>query len=73
MGRSRRCQCLGFITVDEERGIAYVPVGTPATDFYGGDRLGRIIWIVTFLHWTGATGKLKWFFQRRITIPGTTT
>ena len=30
----------GFITVDEERGIAYVPIGTPATDFYGGDRQG---------------------------------
>ena len=30
----------GFITVDEERGIAYAPIGTPATDFSGGDRLG---------------------------------
>ena len=30
----------GFMTVDVERGMAFVPVGTPNTDFYGGDRKG---------------------------------
>ena len=54
----------GFITVDEARGIAYVPVGTPATDFYGGDRLGfESLRVVAVWRWTPTTGKLKWFFQ----------
>jgi glucose dehydrogenase len=53
----------GLITVDEERGIAYVPTGTPATDFYGGDRLGSNLYGSSLLALDAATGKLKWFFQ----------
>ena len=53
----------GFITVDEARGIAYVPVGTPATDFYGGDRLGSNLYGSSLVALDAATGKLKWFFQ----------
>jgi quinoprotein glucose dehydrogenase len=30
----------GFIAVDVERGMGFVPVGTPNTDFCGGDRKG---------------------------------
>ncbi|MEO5740933.1 MAG: PQQ-binding-like beta-propeller repeat protein, partial [Vicinamibacterales bacterium] len=53
----------GFITVDEARGIAYVPTGTPATDFYGGDRLGSNLYGSSLLALDVVTGKLKWFFQ----------
>jgi quinoprotein glucose dehydrogenase len=53
----------GFITVDEDRGIAYVPTGTPATDFFGGDRLGSNLYGSSLLALDAATGKLKWFFQ----------
>ncbi len=53
----------GFITVDEARGIAYVPTGTPATDFYGGDRLGSNLYGSSLVALDAATGKLKWFFQ----------
>jgi glucose dehydrogenase len=53
----------GFITVDQERGIAYVPTGTPATDFYGGDRLGSNLYGSSLLALDAETGKLKWFFQ----------
>jgi glucose dehydrogenase len=53
----------GFITVDEQRGIAYVPVGTPATDFYGGDRLGSNLYGSSLVALDAETGKLKWFFQ----------
>ena len=45
------------------RGIAYVPTGTPATDFYGGDRLGSNLYGSSLLALDAATGKLKWFFQ----------
>ena len=30
----------GFITVDVERGIVYMPFGAPSVDQYGGDRAG---------------------------------
>jgi glucose dehydrogenase len=53
----------GFITVDEDRGIAYVPIGTPATDFYGGDRLGSNLYGSSLLALDATTGKLKWFYQ----------
>jgi quinoprotein glucose dehydrogenase len=53
----------GFITVDESRGIAYVPTGTPATDFYGGDRLGSNLYGSSLLALDATTGNLKWYFQ----------
>ena len=53
----------GFITVDEARGIAFVPTGTPATDFYGGDRLGSNLYGSSLLALDAMTGKLKWYFQ----------
>ncbi len=53
----------GFITLDEERGIAYVPLGTPATDFYGGDRLGSNLYGSSLVALDALTGKLKWYFQ----------
>ena len=30
----------GEITVDEKRGIAYFPTGSPTYDYYGADRIG---------------------------------
>lgn len=53
----------GFITVDEQRGIAYVPTGTPSTDFYGGDRLGSNLYGSSLLALDAESGKLKWYFQ----------
>ena len=53
----------GFMTVDEPRGIVYVPVGTPATDFYGADRLGTNLYGSSLLALDAMTGRLKWYFQ----------
>jgi quinoprotein glucose dehydrogenase len=53
----------GFITVDVERGIVYAPLGTPATDFYGGDRLGSNLYGSSLVALDASTGKLKWYFQ----------
>ena len=39
------------------------PTGTPATDFYGGDRLGSNLYGSSLVALDAATGKLKWFFQ----------
>jgi quinoprotein glucose dehydrogenase len=53
----------GFITVDEQRGIAYVPVGAPTTDFYGADRLGSNLYGSSLVALDALTGKLKWYYQ----------
>jgi glucose dehydrogenase len=53
----------GFITVDEARGMAFLPVGTPTTDFYGADRKGSNLYGSSLVALEAATGKLKWFFQ----------
>ena len=38
-------------------------LGTPATDFYGGDREGSNLYGSSLLALDAATGKLKWYFQ----------
>jgi glucose dehydrogenase len=53
----------GFMSVDEQRGVVYVPVGTPTTDFYGADRLGSNLYGSSLLALDAMTGRLKWYFQ----------
>ena len=55
--------CWGFITIDPERGVAYVPVGTPTTDFYGADRKGSNLYGSSLVALDAETGKLRWFYQ----------
>jgi quinoprotein glucose dehydrogenase len=51
------------MAVDVERGIIYVPTGSPVYDFYGGDRLGDNLFSDSLLALDAATGKLIWHFQ----------
>jgi glucose dehydrogenase len=53
----------GVITVDAARGMVFAPVGTPNTDFYGGDRKGSNLYGASVVALDAETGKLKWFFQ----------
>ena len=53
----------GFTTIDEKRGLLFVPVGTPNTDFWGGDRKGSNLYGSSLLALDAATGKIKWYFQ----------
>ena len=53
----------GFLTVDIERGIVYVPLGAPTSDFYGADRHGDGLYGNCLVALDAATGKLKWFQQ----------
>ena len=50
-------------TVDEERGIAYMPMGGPAANYYGGDRKGDNVPANSVVAVDAATGKYKWHFQ----------
>jgi quinoprotein glucose dehydrogenase len=51
------------MAVDTERGIVFVPTGSPASDFYGGNRLGDGLFGNTLLALDAATGKRLWHFQ----------
>jgi quinoprotein glucose dehydrogenase len=51
------------MSVDADRGIVYLPVGSPAYDFYGGDRKGKNLFGNSLVALNAATGKLKWYFQ----------
>jgi glucose dehydrogenase len=53
----------GLLTVDVERGMVFVPVGTPNTDFYGGDRKGSNLYGSTLVALDATSGKVKWYFQ----------
>jgi glucose dehydrogenase len=51
------------MTVDEQRGILYMPVGGPASNYYGGDRPGADLFGNSVVAVDAETGKLKWYFQ----------
>lgn len=53
----------GEITIDEKRGIAYFPLGSPTYDFYGADRLGANLYSDSLLALDARTGKYLWHFQ----------
>jgi quinoprotein glucose dehydrogenase len=52
-----------YMTVDEERGILYLPIGGPAANYYGGDRPGANLFGNSLVAVDALTGKLKWYFQ----------
>ena len=51
------------MTLDPKRGIVYVPTGSAAFDFYGGDRLGDDLFANSLLALNAETGKRIWHFQ----------
>src|SRR5204863_2522756 len=54
----------GFsMTVDEARGIVYMPVAGPAANYWGGDRPGNNLFGNSVVAVDIATGKYKWHFQ----------
>jgi quinoprotein glucose dehydrogenase len=53
----------GSMSVDEERGIVYIPTGSPTYDFYGGDRHGINLFGNCLLALDAKTGRRLWHFQ----------
>jgi quinoprotein glucose dehydrogenase len=51
------------MTVDAKRGILYVPTGSAAFDFYGGDRVGDDLFADCLIALDAETGKHIWHFQ----------
>jgi glucose dehydrogenase len=53
----------GEQSIDEKRGIVYVPTGSPKYNFYGGNRKGDNLFGDSILALDARTGKRLWHFQ----------
>ncbi len=53
----------GGISVDAERGIVYIPLGSASYDFYGADRPGANLYANAILALDARTGERLWHFQ----------
>jgi glucose dehydrogenase len=53
----------GFMTVDVERGMVFVPLGCLTSDFYGADRHGDGLYGNSLVALDAATGKVRWHRQ----------
>lgn len=51
------------MAVDKERGILYVPTGSAAYDFYGGNRAGQNLFSDCLIALDARTGERIWHFQ----------
>ncbi len=51
------------MSLDVERGIVYVPLGSASFDFYGSNRLGDDLYANSLLALDAVTGKRIWHFQ----------
>ena len=53
----------GGMSLDEKRGVVYVPLGSPTYDYYGADRKGMNLFGNCIVALDAKTGSLKWHFQ----------
>jgi glucose dehydrogenase len=51
------------MSLDEARGLLYLPISTPSNDFYGGNRPGANLFGESIVCLDAATGVRKWHFQ----------
>ncbi|MGE0674097.1 MAG: pyrroloquinoline quinone-dependent dehydrogenase [Methylibium sp.] len=48
---------------DDEQGLVYLPLSTPANDFYGGQRKGDGLFGESLVALNAKTGKIAWYYQ----------
>ena len=51
------------MSVDAERGLVFLPVGSASYDFYGADRKGLDLFSNCLVALDAASGKLVWYYQ----------
>ena len=51
------------LTIDHERGLAFVPTGSASFDFWGGNRLGDNLFANCLIALDANTGRRRWHFQ----------
>jgi glucose dehydrogenase len=52
-----------MMSVDAERGMVFLPIGSASYDFYGADRKGPDLFANSLVALDAATGKLIWYYQ----------
>jgi glucose dehydrogenase len=52
-----------IMSVDVERGLVFLPLGSAASDFYGGDRKGANLYANSIVALDAATGARRWHRQ----------
>jgi glucose dehydrogenase len=62
-GRSGTNVWAFYMTIDAERGILYMPVSSPAANYWGGDRPGSNLFGNSIVAVDAETGKYRWHFQ----------
>ena len=55
--------CWTGMALDEKRGLVYIPTGSAAFDFWGGNRIGQNLYANCLLALEAATGRRVWHFQ----------
>ena len=53
----------GLMSIDVDRGLLFLPFGSPSSDFYGADRKGKDLFGNSLVAVNADTGKLVWYFQ----------
>lgn len=61
--RTGAANAWSIISVDPERGLVFIPTGSPSPDFYGGERKGNNEYANSVVALKAATGKVVWHFQ----------
>ena len=51
------------ISLDEKRGVVYIPTGSASFDFWGGNRLGKNLFANSIIALDASTGKRIWHYQ----------
>lgn len=51
------------MSLDERRGLVFLPIGTPTNDWYGGDRKGDNLFAESVVALDARTGKRVWHYQ----------
>lgn len=63
VGRTGAANAWSIMSVDVERDLVFVPVGSASPDFYGGERPGDNRHANSIVALRGSTGELVWAFQ----------
>src|SRR6266404_2329460 len=61
--RTGAANAWSIISADPERGLVFVPTGSPSPDFYGGERKGNNEYANSVVALRASTGKVVWHFQ----------
>ena len=61
--RSGGANAWAGMSLDPERGLVFVPTGSAAYDFYGGDRHGENLFANSLLALDARTGERRWHYQ----------